>query len=36
MVTLTAQKLAEIKGVTLEKVAEITTQNAKRVFRIEN
>ncbi len=34
MVALTAQKLAEVKDVPLSTVAEVTTQNAKRVFRI--
>ena len=34
MVTLTAHKLAEIKGVSIETVAEVTTQNAKRVFKL--
>lgn len=29
-----AQKIAEVKGETLEKVAEITTKNAKAVFKI--
>ena len=28
-----AKKLAEVKGVTLEEVAEITTQNANEVFK---
>jgi TatD DNase family protein len=35
MVRSTAQKLAEIKGVTLEEVARVTTANSRRVFRIE-
>lgn len=34
MVRATAMKLAEIKGLPLEKVAEITTANAARVFGI--
>ena len=34
MVKLTAMKLAEIKGVDLQTVAQITTANAKRVFGI--
>lgn len=34
MVRFTAQKLAEIKGVPFETVAETTTRNAKRFFRI--
>jgi len=29
-----AQRIAEIKRVSFEKVAEITTENAKRLFRI--
>ncbi len=32
MVKLTAQKLAEIKGVSLTEVARVTTENAKRLF----
>ncbi len=35
MVKFTAQKLAEIKGVTFEKVAQATTLNAQRFFRLE-
>lgn len=31
---VTAQKLADIKGVSLEEIAEITANNAKRVYRI--
>lgn len=34
MVRLTAQKLAEVKGLSLEDVAAATTANARRVFRI--
>jgi TatD DNase family protein len=34
MVKLTAMKLAELKGVSLETVARTTTANAKRVFKI--
>ncbi len=34
-VRYTAQKIAEIKRISFEKVAEITTRNALRVFRIE-
>jgi TatD DNase family protein len=34
MVKLTAMKIAEVKGVDLETVARVTTENAKRVFRI--
>ncbi len=34
-VRYTAQKVAEIKGLSLEKVAEATTRNALRVFRME-
>lgn len=34
MVRLTAQKIAEIKGVPLEEVARVTTANARRLFRI--
>ena len=29
-----AQKIADIKGISLEKVAEITTQNAKELFKL--
>ena len=35
MVRFTAQKLAELKGVTLDEVAHATTANAKTLFRIE-
>lgn len=31
-----AQKIAEIKGITVEEVAKITTENTKRFFNIEN
>lgn len=34
MVKWTAMKLAELKGLSLEQVAEITTANSKRLFRI--
>lgn len=34
MVKLTAQKLAEVKGVSIEEVAQITTDNAKQIFRL--
>lgn len=34
-VQYTAQKLAEIKNIPLEEVAKITTENAKRFFRIK-
>lgn len=34
MVRLTAQKLADVKGLTLEEVARVTTANARRVFGI--
>lgn len=34
-VRFTAEKIAEIKGVSLEEVARITMDNAKKVFRIE-
>jgi Tat protein secretion system quality control protein TatD with DNase activity len=30
----TAEKLAEIKGMTYEEVCKITFENAKRVYRI--
>ncbi len=33
-VVFTAQKLAEIKNISFEKLAEITTQNFKRLFKI--
>ncbi len=35
-VALVAQKLAEVKGITVEEVAEITTKNAKDLFNFEN
>ena len=35
-VRYTAQKLAEIKKVSFEKVAEVTTQNALRIFRLKD
>ncbi len=31
-VSLVAEKLAAVKGVTLERVAEVTTQNAEKIF----
>lgn len=34
-VSLVAQKLAEIKGVTLEEVARVTTKNALEIFQME-
>jgi TatD DNase family protein len=34
MVKLTAQKIAELKGVSVEEVARVTTANAKRFFRM--
>ena len=34
LVPLVAAKLAEIKGLSLEEMGEITTENAKRLFRI--
>jgi TatD DNase family protein len=34
-VRYTAQKVAEIKGVSFEKVAEVTTKNAMRVYRLK-
>ena len=30
----TAQKIADLREVSLEKIAEITTENAKRFYRI--
>lgn len=36
MVRLTAQKIAEVRGVTLEEVAKATTANSRRVFRIDS
>ena len=34
MVRMTAQKLAEVKGLLVEEVARATTANARRVFRL--
>lgn len=34
-VKYTAERIAEIKGETLEKIAEITYKNAKEIFGIE-
>lgn len=34
MVRFTAMKLAEIKGITLEEVARVTTANSRRLFRL--
>jgi len=34
-VRLVAQKISAIRGIELEKIAEITTNNAKRLFRIK-
>ena len=34
MVKLTALKLAELRGISFEEVAQVTTANSKRVFRI--
>jgi TatD DNase family protein len=34
MVKLTALKLAELKGISFEEVAKVTTANSKRIFRI--
>ena len=34
-VRYTAEKIAELKKITFEKVAEITTENALRVFRLK-
>ena len=31
-----AEKIAEIKGITVEEVAKITMENTKRFFNIEN
>jgi TatD DNase family protein len=31
-----AQKLAEVKGISLKEVADITTKNALRIFKLEN
>ena len=35
-VKYTAQKIADIREMSLEKFAEITTNNAKRFYRIDN
>jgi TatD DNase family protein len=34
-ITLVAQKMAEIKGITIEEIAEITTINAEEIFAID-
>jgi TatD DNase family protein len=34
MVKLTAQKIAELKGISIEEVARVTTANARRFFRM--
>ncbi len=34
-IPLIAQKVAEIKGITIEEVAEATTANAERIFRLK-
>jgi TatD DNase family protein len=34
-VQFVAEKVAEVKGTSVEKVAQATTQNAKRLFRLE-
>ncbi|MEX1002557.1 MAG: TatD family hydrolase [Crocinitomicaceae bacterium] len=33
-ITYVASKLAEVKGISIEEVAEITAQNAVEVFRL--
>ena len=33
-VKITAEKLAEIKGINFEEIAKITSENAERLFRI--
>jgi len=35
-VRLVAEKIAEIKGISFEEVAKVTTENAKRVYRIND
>jgi TatD DNase family protein len=35
-VRYTAEKVAEVKGVSFEKIAEATTQNAFRIFRLKD
>ena len=34
LMVLTAQKVADLKGVTLDEVAEVTSANATRLFRL--
>jgi TatD DNase family protein len=35
-VRYTAEKVAEVKGVSFEKIAEVTTQNAFRIFGLKD
>ena len=35
-ITETAQRVAELRGISLEEVATVTTENARRVLRLEN
>ncbi len=35
-VKFVAKKIAEVKGISLEKIGEITSENAKRIFKIKN
>ncbi len=35
MIRFTAEKIAEIKGMSIENILDVTEQNAKRLFRIE-
>ncbi|MGE7676050.1 TatD family hydrolase [Lysinibacillus sp. NPDC094403] len=36
LVTLVAEEIARLKGLTIEEIAQVTTANAKKFFRIDN